>query len=286
LPNDSSRTSTSARIFDPSGNPVSGQFQVNDFIESYQSKPKVTTLTDGSFVFLWENNHSGVDGNGRAVVAEHYNVDGTIRKSDFIANTSTLYNQWNPKITALHDGGYFTAYSNTPISGSSTLLGQRFDKNSEKIGSEITIHEPPHYHTDYYNLNDNGFIAIYKQSDGALISNSYFTKIETTASTVAGIDLTSGELSREALTRLDTALQTINSQRAELGSLSNRLDHIIANNTNASTNTKASLGRIQDADFAAETTKLAKSKILEQSSTAMLAQANASVYEVLTLIPD
>jgi flagellin-like hook-associated protein FlgL len=103
---------------------------------------------------------------------------------------------------------------------------------------------------------------------------------------VPAISLTNHSNAQNALTRLDTALETINSQRAELGSLSNRLDHIIANNTNASTNTKASLGRIQDADFAAETTKLAKSKILEQSSTAMLAQANASVYEVLTLIPD
>ena len=103
---------------------------------------------------------------------------------------------------------------------------------------------------------------------------------------VPAISLTNHSNAQNALTRLDTALQTINSQRAELGSLSNRIDHIIANNTNASTNTKAALGRIQDADFAAETTKLAKSKILEQSSTAMLAQANASVYEVLTLIPD
>ncbi|MDB2417611.1 flagellin, partial [Paracoccaceae bacterium] len=103
---------------------------------------------------------------------------------------------------------------------------------------------------------------------------------------VPAISLTNHSNAQNALTRLDTALQTINSQRAELGSLSNRLDHIITNNTNASTNTQASLGRIQDADFAAETTKLAKSKILEQSSTAMLAQANASVYEVLTLIPD
>ena len=103
---------------------------------------------------------------------------------------------------------------------------------------------------------------------------------------VPAISLTNHSNAQNALTRLDTALQTINSQRAELGSLSNRLDHVIANNTNASTNAKASLGRIQDADFAAETTKLAKSKILEQSSTAMLAQANASVYEVLTLIPD
>ena len=85
---------------------------------------------------------------------------------------------------------------------------------------------------------------------------------------------------------VDQALQIISSQRASLDLLSNRLDHIIANNKNASTNTKASLGCIQDADFAAEKTILAKSKIREQSSTAMLAQANVSVYEVLTLIPD
>ena len=109
-------------------------------------------------------------------------------------------------------------------------------------------------------------------------------KVETYIQIIPRSDTVASSADKFSL--LDTALQTINSQRAELGSLSNRLDHIIANNTNASTNTKASLGRIQDADFAAETTKLAKSKILEQSSTAMLAQANASVYEVLTLIPD
>ena len=125
----------------------------------------------------------------------------------------------------------------------------------------------------------NGY-GIYND-DGSYSHEIYFQTLARSS-----FDILSTDNAQNALTRLDTALQTINSQRAELGSLSNRLDHIIANNTNASTNTKASLGRIQDADFAAETTKLAKSKILEQSSTAMLAQANASVYEVLTLIPD
>ena len=145
---------------------------------------------------------------------------------------------------------------------------------------------------------ENGFIASWtsenQDGDGnAIVQRLFSTQetitnstTETTNAEVPAISLTNHSNAQNALTRLDTALQTINSQRAELGSLSNRLDHIIANNTNASTNTKASLGRIQDADFAAETTKLAKSKILEQSSTAMLAQANASVYEVLTLIPD
>jgi flagellin len=83
---------------------------------------------------------------------------------------------------------------------------------------------------------------------------------------------------------LDLAIQQVNSQRAELGSYSNRLDHTVNNLTNVSTNLQAGLGRIEDADFAAETTSLAKSQILQQASTAMLAQANASKQNVLSLL--
>ena len=97
-----------------------------------------------------------------------------------------------------------------------------------------------------------------------------------------------GDLSSatSALTKIDSALQAVNSERANLGALSNRLDHVIANTTKAGANVIKSLGRIQDADFAAETTKLAKSQILAQASTAMLAQANASTQDILTLILD
>jgi flagellin len=89
---------------------------------------------------------------------------------------------------------------------------------------------------------------------------------------------------RSAITLVDTALQSLNSQRASLGAISNRLDHIVANNTNAATNVSKSLGRIQDADFAAESTSLAKNQILQQASTAMLAQANASKQNILELL--
>jgi flagellin len=58
----------------------------------------------------------------------------------------------------------------------------------------------------------------------------------------------------------------------------------VANNTNAATNAAKSLGRIQDADFAAESTSLAKNQILQQASTAMLAQANASKQNILELL--
>jgi flagellin len=86
------------------------------------------------------------------------------------------------------------------------------------------------------------------------------------------------------VTLIDTALTTILTQRAKLGSVSNRLDHTVDNLTNTVTNLSAGKGRIEDADFAAETTNLARTQILQQASTAMLAQANASKQNVLSLL--
>ena len=83
---------------------------------------------------------------------------------------------------------------------------------------------------------------------------------------------------------LDGALQMVNNSRASLGAYSNRLDSTISNLTNISNETQASAGRITDADFAAETTALSKAQILQQASTAMLAQANASKQNVLSLL--
>jgi flagellin len=82
----------------------------------------------------------------------------------------------------------------------------------------------------------------------------------------------------------DTAIGLLNAERAQLGGKVNRLESTVSNLTNISANVQAGLGRISDADFAAETTNLAKTQILQQASTAMLAQANASKQNVLSLL--
>jgi flagellin len=114
-----------------------------------------------------------------------------------------------------------------------------------------------------------------------------------TASSVAGvvtIDKTSALAidttanAKLAINAIDDAIQTVNSQRATLGAISNRLDNTVSNLTNVSINLEGGRGRIEDADFAAESTSLAKSQILQQASTAMLAQANASKQSVLSLL--
>jgi len=99
-----------------------------------------------------------------------------------------------------------------------------------------------------------------------------------------GTDISTGSAALTTIGTIDAAITTINAQRASLGSASNRLDSTVSNLTNISSNLQAGRGRIEDADFAAETTSLAKSQILQQASTAMLAQANASKQNVLSLL--
>ena len=83
---------------------------------------------------------------------------------------------------------------------------------------------------------------------------------------------------------LDAAISTVSSERANLGGVSNRLDATVANLDQVRVNLTASRGRIEDTDFAAETGNLAKSQIMQQAATAMVAQANASKSTVLTLL--
>ena len=83
---------------------------------------------------------------------------------------------------------------------------------------------------------------------------------------------------------IDAAIKEVNAQRSTLGATTNRLNHTVNNLTNMSANLSSAQGRIQDADFAIETTNLAKNQILQQASTAMLAQANASQANVLGLL--
>ena len=110
------------------------------------------------------------------------------------------------------------------------------------------------------------------------------TSISTSTLSVGSLTVASLSSAQTAITAIDAAIKTLNTQRSKLGSYSNRLDHTVSNLTNITNNLQAGLGRIEDADFALETTNLAKTQILQQASTAMLAQANASKQNVLSLL--
>jgi flagellin len=97
-------------------------------------------------------------------------------------------------------------------------------------------------------------------------------------------DLSSQTNSLAAIVSIDSAIEKINTKRSKLGAIQNRLNHTVNNLTNISANLSAARGGIEDTDFALETTELAKNQILQQASTAMLAQANASKQNVLGLL--
>lgn len=88
----------------------------------------------------------------------------------------------------------------------------------------------------------------------------------------------------EVLNLLDSAMNKINATRATMGAVMNRLDHVINNLTNVSMNMSASRSQIEDADYAKASTDLAKTQIMQQAATAVLAQANTSQQSVLKLL--
>jgi flagellin len=153
------------------------------------------------------------------------------------------------------------------IGGTVNALQEAFDANTDLLGISATVSE------------SSGAIQIVFSPSVTLGTPSTSNAGSSTA-----LDITSSATSVSAITAIDTAIQTVNSQRASLGAVSNRLDSTVSNLTNISNNLQAGRGRIEDADFAAETTNLAKTQILQQASTAMLAQANAAKQNVLSLL--
>lgn len=101
---------------------------------------------------------------------------------------------------------------------------------------------------------------------------------------VGASDITTSALANAALGVLDTAIDNINSTRAGLGASMSRLEYASDNLQNVSQNTASARSRVLDADYAAETTELARTQIIQQAATAMLAQANQSQQAVLSLL--
>jgi len=91
-------------------------------------------------------------------------------------------------------------------------------------------------------------------------------------------------LNASTITTLDRAIASVDGYRAKLGSTINRLNYAADNLTNISINTSASRSRIQDTDYAKATTELARTQIIQQAATAMLAQANQQPQSVLSLL--
>ncbi|MDA7709037.1 flagellin [bacterium] len=105
-----------------------------------------------------------------------------------------------------------------------------------------------------------------------------------TSSAISTVSVTTSTSASAAIKTIDGALSKLAEVRADLGAVSNRLNYTVNNLSSVKVNMEASQSRIEDADFAVETSNLTKAQILSQAATAMLAQANASKQSVLSLL--
>lgn len=110
------------------------------------------------------------------------------------------------------------------------------------------------------------------------------TDLQTATTAAVGTSVTSQANSNAAITAIDTALETVNGIRADLGASQNRLGYAVSNLQSSVENQSAAKSRIMDTDFASETAKLTRGQILQQAGTAMLAQANSAPNGVMALL--
>ena len=130
--------------------------------------------------------------------------------------------------------------------------------------------------TDTLNLTTGAFTAA-TASAAATVNGASTTGVST-------ISVLTATGAADALTKISTAIEQVAADRAGYGALANRLEYTVSNLMNVAEFTTSARSRIEDADFAAESARLAKAQVLQQTGTAMLAQANASSQLAVQLI--
>ena len=159
--------------------------------------------------------------------------------------------------------GVWTATADDSLAGDTAVTAATSSKIiNEHTGFEVTV-------------------ASALSTTGALSVSSVVKAVDVF---VDDTDVLSASAAMEAVRVVDDAVAMIGRERAGLGAFQNRLEHAMSNMANNSQNTQAARSVIADADYAKEAANLAKNQILQQASTAMLAQANASKQNVLSLL--
>ena len=188
-------------------------------------------------------------------------------------NRMALTHEWNGfKILAGAADGDNMVGGVTPALGSVRDPLQLYFQVGDAASQSITVKLP--------NFTENGNVT------RAIFFSDYAVDASDEV-TVAGTDATSIKTvlgAQTVIARCKMALDKVSESRSMMGAIMNRLEHVIDNLTNVSMNSSASRSQIEDADYAKASTSLAKSQIMSQAATAVLAQANTSQQTVLKLL--
>ena len=146
---------------------TSTEFRVNTYVDSSQSSPSVTSLSDGGFVVTWQSN--GQDGSYDGIYGQRYDAGGNTIGSEFQINTYTDRYQERASVTSLSDGGFVVTWSSDGQDGSGDgIYGQRYDADGNTIGSEFQINSYTannQFYPSVTSLSDGGFVVTWS-SDG------------------------------------------------------------------------------------------------------------------------
>ncbi len=162
---------------------------------------------------------------------------------------------------------YVDGTAATTAFSSGTVTARGFIKLTSQDGSAIKIEDGVKDRD-----GDNGADRIGFESQNEVDTGS------------KGVNVLSTTSATTSLGNLDDAIETVSKFRASFGAYENRLEASLNNLLTLQVNTDAARARIEDADFAGETSKLTKAQILNQAATSMLAQANASKNSLLALL--
>ena len=141
------------------------------------------------------------------------------------------------------------------------------------------------FNIDFSNVKaDVGIKNITLGGNGIAAPKSMAIDTKVTTESVASLDLSTQEGAQNAIDVLDSAMEQVDSKRAEIGAFQNRMSHTMSNLANINENVNASNSRIKDVDFASETINMTKGQILQQAGTSILAQAKQIPQAALSLL--
>jgi len=199
--------------------------------------------------------------------------DGTITLTGVTGNTGTMF---NVKVASKEDLAVaFGGVGGVVFGGQKPIDGQTIQllTNGINTSGRITL-----------SSSTGGEIRIEEKVAGSAAKIGLSPQGGSSTSVGGEMSIGTQDAAMRSLSSIDSALDQVSLQRADLGAIQNRLDATINNLTSSSTNMTAARSRILDTDYSAETTALNRSQIIQQAATAMLAQANQQPQMVLSLL--
>lgn len=274
------------RRYDENGVPEGADYQINAIAANSQTDPSAATLSDGTYIVVWQSNQNGL-GDYR-IYGRRYQSDGTaLDLQGFQINTTSTGDQTNPQVTALADGGFMVNWQSDQTADS-RIYGQRFDSDAGQVGSEFQVSvSEDNDQTDpsVAGLTGGDYMTVWSSDHMAVGETDIYGRFySNTLIIVSGTHISTQSGAQASLQTLDEAILTKDTARAKLGSTQNRLENTITNLAIQAENLQAAESRISDVDVALEMTSFTKNQILAQAAAAMLAQANSLPQLALTLL--